>query len=43
MTQDAYVIARFMMKFDAMERPVGQDNLKKVSNCFLLSSSRATY
>lgn len=30
MTQVAYVIARFMMKFDAMEKPIGQDNLKKV-------------
>jgi cytochrome P450 len=31
MTQAAYVIARFMMKFDAMEKPIGQDNLRKVS------------
>ncbi|RDI78682.1 hypothetical protein Vi05172_g11252 [Venturia inaequalis] len=29
MTQAAYVIARFMMKFDAMEKPIGQDNLRK--------------
>jgi hypothetical protein len=32
MTQTAYVIARFMMKFDAMEKPIEQDNLRKVSS-----------
>jgi cytochrome P450 len=29
MTQAAYVIARFLMRFDAMEKPIGQDNLRK--------------
>lgn len=29
MTQAAYLIARFLMRFDAMEKPIGQDNLRK--------------
>jgi cytochrome P450 len=28
-TQVAYVIVRFLMKFDEFEKPIGSDNLKK--------------
>jgi hypothetical protein len=29
MTQAAFVIARFLMRYDVMEKPIGQDNLRK--------------
>lgn len=29
MTQVAYVLARFLMRYNAMEKPIGQDNLRK--------------
>ena len=29
MTQVAYMLARFLMRYDAMRKPVGQDNLRK--------------
>ncbi|KIW07970.1 uncharacterized protein PV09_01869 [Verruconis gallopava] len=28
-TQVGYVLARFLMRYDAMEKPIGQDNLRK--------------